>query len=618
MLCTVELGVIDREGCRPAAAYYSPAMTAARPPRRRRQPRRRTGERALDTRLIRVATIALIPALLLLLLSVSTPGALPRPAVEPAFDGGAAATFARELELAHPSRVPGTPEAALAAGWVEQTLRALGIRVEQQVWREQLVGLGEVELRNVIGVIPGRSPTALVLVAHRDNRDPNIAGDDTSGTGALLEIARAYGRGGAGAPPVPQRTLVLVSSDGGAWGGAGAARFVERSAYAGNILAAVVITDLAGRAPELAVAAGAVASPARALVTTASARIQEQVGTTPALPSIAQQLVELGVPYAEGEQGPFLKGGVAAVTISAGGPERAPGDAVTDAELRTLGQLGRATESLLGSLDATARPTLGVPDALFTSNRVASGWALRLLLAAAVAPFMVGVVDLVARARRRRLPILAAGRALVTRLLVWLWGAALLAVAVAIGALPTGAPLAFPPGAADRTGWTTAALLTLAVAFALGWLLARPALAPAGAVSVDERLAGSTVALAWLGGLAVLLAIVAPYALLFVLPSLYAWLWIPLTDRLLAGACLFAGGFAGVVVGLLVLGSALDTGPLGALGYLVDLVSVGYLGAWHVLATVAWAAAAAQLGAVALGRYSPFTSPRRAARYSSR
>jgi hypothetical protein len=582
-------------------------MDAARPARRPRRSRRRSPEHVLDDRLVRVASLVLLPAALLVLLTISTPGVLPPPPASPAFDGASAAALSSELSSTYPARIPGTPEAALAAGWYRQTMESLGLPTEEDVWRDELPGLGEVELRNVVTVVRGRSPSTVVVVAHRDNDGTGGEADNPSGTAALVELARPYGTLGAAQPLVPQRTLVLVSTDGGAWGGAGAARFAERIAATGDVAAVVVLHGLARPGvPRLEVGAGAVASPARALVATASARIEEQVGISPDIPSAAAQLVGLGIPVALGEQAHFLRRGIAALALT--GARARAGQAV-DARLRvqTLAGLGRAAEALVGSIDATPRRSFGTPDALFLGNdRVVGGWALRLLLAVSVVPFAVGVVDLLARARRRRLRLRPALRALRSRILFWAYAGALLWLASATGVLPTGAPLAFPPSGPAASDWSPVGVLVLAVALAGGWVVARRRLAPHDGPPPDETLAGSVAALAWLGGLAVLVAIARPYAVLFLLPSLYAWLWLARVSGRGARVALFLLGLTGPVAGLLVLAGSLGVSFLGAARYLLELVGVGYIGSSSVLFALAWAAAAGQLGALALGRYAPY------------
>lgn len=102
------------------------------------------------------------------------------------------------------------------------------------------------------------------------------------------------------------------------------------------------------------------------------------------------------------------------------------------------------------------------------------------------------------------------------------------------------------------------------------------------------------------------LAIVKPYALVFVLPSLYAWLWLPLRARVWQRALLFGLGLAGPLAGIVVLARELDLGLLDSLLYVVGLATVGYVSFGAVLASIVWAAAAAQMATIAFGRYAPY------------
>ncbi len=540
-------------------------------------------------------------------------GTLPRPALEPLFDAEAAVTLAAQLSTEYPSRVPGTAEAAGSAHWYGETISAFGFTTEEDVWREDIPDLGDVELRNLVTVVPGRSEVSIVLVAHRDNAGTEEPlGDNASGTAALIELARGFAPQGATSAPLPQRTLVLVSTDAGAYGGAGAVRFAETSPYTDAALAVIVLDGLGGRGrPRIAVADDETHSPAPRLVSTAAARIREEVGVSPALPSVPTQLVDLGIPYAAGEQGPFLARGVAAITLTteeAGDPNIPAGDPDAPLAVRRLGQMGRATEALVGSIDASVGAAFRTPDSLFLDDRVASGWAVRLTLVVAVVPFALGVLDLLVRSRRRRLALAPAVRGLRARLLFWLYAGLLLWVGSLTGVFPTGAQLALPPYASFLTDRPVAGLALLGIALVLGWLVGRRRLVPTAGTTPEERLAGYAVALGWLGVVAVAIAVAHPYALVFVLPSLYAWLWLPLRTRPWTRAALYVAGLMGPVVGLLVLADELDLGPHQATLYVAGLVTIGYIPLFSVLLALAWAAAAAQLAALAFGRYAPYAA----------
>ena len=578
-------------------------MEAARPRGRRRRTRRGTVDSPLNVRLVRVASLLVVPALLAMLFSISTTGTLPRPALAPLFDAQAAATLATQLQTEYPSRIPGSPGDAGAARWFEETISASGFATREDVWRESVPGLGDVVLRNVITTIPGRSAQAVILVAHRDNQGAGAPfGENASGTAALIELARGYAPQEASAAAQPQRTVILVSTDAGAYGGAGAYRFVGRSQAARDAFAAVILDGIAGRgSPQVLVAGDGATSPAPALVSTAVARVREQVGTTPELASAATQLVDLGIPYAAGEQGPFLGAGTAAVTLTT---DR-HGDAVGISTTR-LGQLGSATETLLGSIDASVGRAFGTHDSLFFRGRKASGWTVRLALVVAVVPFALGVLDLVVRVRRRGLRIAPAARSLRARVLFWLYAGLLLGIGAVLGVFPTGAALPLPPTSPAVGGRPVAGLALLGIALLLGWLVGRRRLIVSSRATPEDRLAGYAVALAWLAAVAVVTAVTHPYTLLFVLPSLYTWLWLPLRTRIWARALVYGAGFAGLAFALVVLSREIGLSLPATALYAADLVTVGYIPVSVALLVIGWLAAAAQLAALAFGRYTPY------------
>ena len=585
-------------------------MEAARPPGRRRRPRRGTVDRPLNARLVRVAFVVVAPAFLALVFSISQTGTLPLPSLAPVFDSTAAAALATELTTIHPSRIPGTVDDENAARWYQETISSFGFTTEEDLWREDLPDLGPVELRNLVTVVPGRSGEAIIVVAHRDNAGAGLAfGDNASGTAALIELARGFAPQETAPAPRPARTLVLVSTDAGAFGAAGAARFAEVSPFVENAVAAVVLDGIGGQGrPRIAIAGDEPRSPAPALVHTAFVRIRDQTAISPSLPAVPTQLLDLGLPYAAGEQGSLLAKGVAAITLTTsepGDPNVPVGDPSTPISASRLGELGRATESLVGSIDSSGA-SFRTPDTIFFRDRVASGWAARLTLVVATVPFALGVLDLLVRARRRRLPLAPAVRALRARLLFWLYAGVLLWIGAIAGVLPTGSALAISPYADEVTDWPIAGVLLLVVALLVGWLVGRRRLVPGQPSSAEERLAGFSVALGWLAVVSFVVGLRSPYGLVFLLPSLYAWLWLPLRTEAWARIALYVAGLAGPVGVVLVLGNELRLSLTDTLLYLAGLVTVGYLSVPAVVLVLAWAASAAQLAALAFGRYTPY------------
>src|SRR5439155_27275783 len=97
------------------------------------------------------------------------------------------------------------------------------------------------------------------------------------------------------------------------------------------------------------------------------------------------------------------------------------------------------------------------------------------------------------------------------------------------------------------------------------------------------------------------------FALVFVLPAVHIWLWLPLLRqaRTPVRLAVFAAGLIGP---LAVLGSLAWRFGLGldAPWYLLELVGLRYVTTTPVLIALAGAAAAGQLAAAAGGRYTPY------------
>jgi peptidase M28-like protein len=584
-------------------------MDAARLSSSGRRPRRGSLERPVNTRLVRNAALVVALPLLLAAFTVGRPGALGAPVLPPSFDGAATTALARELAGLHPSRIPGSAGNAAAADWFAEKAALYGLPVERDTWTEDVPGLGPRALRNAAIVVEGESPAAILFVAHHDNSGVGPgASDDASGVAALLELTRSYAVGATSDERArPRHTLVFLAADAGAFGGLGARRFAAVSRFHGSILAAVVLDALAGPGePRLELAGEGPRSPAAALVRTAAERVGEQLGEEPGHPGVLRQLVDLGIPFAYGGQAPLLGEGVSAVRLTtaddSGRSDAA--DRVGALDEALLGRLGRGAQMLLGSLDAGVEVTQGTAPYVYLGTRVLRGWALGLVLVAALVPFSVGVVDLLARGRRRGIGLAPAFRGLAGRLVLWLAAGVLVWLAALAGAFPDGPPVPFPPTSDAVRSWPLATCLGIVALVALLLLLLRRAAGPRPPATPEQELAGYAAALVGLGAVGVLTALVNPYALVFVVPSLYAWLWLPQAGTSWLRDALYGLGLAGPVLGLVSLAGRFHLGLDVGL-YATTLVTSGTV-PWSTAALVlAWGAVAAQTGAVASGRYAP-------------
>jgi hypothetical protein len=552
--------------------------------------------------------------LLLAAFTVARPQPLPAPTLPPAFDAVTAEQQARELARSYPDRSPGSAGSLGAADWVSDQFKLYDLPLQTDSFSARIPGRGTVQLQNLVVVVRGASQRTIVITAHRDNAGQGLgANDNASGTAALIELARAYApSAGTGVdPPSPSHTLVFVSTDGGAFGALGAVRFAQTSAYRDDALAVISLDAVGGAgAPRLLIAGDTARSPAATLVRTAAARVLEQSGREPARASALRQLLDLGFPFTLGEQGPFVARGVPALTLTTV-PDAPAADFVDDGlNAERLGELGRAAQNLIGSLDAGLELAQGTTSYVYLGTRIVRGWAIELVVLAALLPFAIGAIDLFARCRRRRIPLGAATLALRSRLLYWAFAGLTIFMVGKLGALPDGEPRPLPP----ETGVYTPSPVVLGLVALLlfgAWLVGREQLIPRRPATAEETLAGHTVALLALGLLALVVVATNPFSLVYLLPSLYAWLWLPQahdSPPVVRGSLLLLG-FAGPLILLLSFATRFDLG-LETPWYLLTLVTVGYVPWIAVLLAVVWCAAAAQLTALTAGRYAAVSQSR--------
>jgi Peptidase family M28 len=582
---------------------------AAEAPRRRA--RRGSLERPVSTRIYRAAWLVVAVPVLVAAFSVGRPDALPPPRAQPFFDGATALQFTTDLATEVPDRSPGSPGQPKAADWVEEVLQGYGFTVERQTFSAEIPGLGTEELVNLVATAPRTGPAtaqakrAIVVLAHRDNVGSTPGADDNaSGTGALLELARDLGSASLAHP------ILLVSTDGGAYGGLGGEHFAQSRPYAGRIAALVNLDSIgSGDPPRIEFAGDTPRVPSPTLLATAGESIEAQSGLEPRRPGALAQLVDLAFPFSFYEQAPFVSRGVPAITLTTGDsrPRSPEGDTLGNLDEERLGELGRAAQVLVASLDESAEVASGTQSYLFFGTRLLYGWTLQLVLIAALIPFLAATVDLFARCRRRHIAVRPALRSYVSRLAVWLWLGLVFALFAAIGLLPSGEDRPIGPNTAAAGDWPVPALAALLGVSVLAWFFVRPRLTPTRSIARQEELGGHLAAMLVLAIVALVVTAVNPYSLLFLLPSLHAWLWLPqLRDRSRAvQLAVYALGFTGPL--LLLASFAVRFGMgLDAFWYLIALTAVGYVPIPLVVAFLAWSAAAGQVGAVTLGTYAPY------------
>src|SRR3954454_5647878 len=284
------------------------------PPRtERRRARPGSVERPVNGRLYRGTWLLVGLPLLVAAFSVARPTPLPR-AFLPEFDGQATKELATDLATSDPNRFPG---ALGPVTWFKEQVAPYGLPIRTERFSAVIPGHGRMNMQNLVAEAIGRSPRAIVVMAHRDNDGTGPgANDNASGTAMLIQLARAYGT-----PPGftrgalhPNHTILFVSTDGGAFGGLGAAWFASHSPLRHDVGAVINLDSVGGPGRiRLQLSGDTPRTPSGTLVETAAARVAAQIGRRPARPTLLRQLVDLGFPFSLYEQAPFIAKGVGAI-----------------------------------------------------------------------------------------------------------------------------------------------------------------------------------------------------------------------------------------------------------------------------------------------------------------
>lgn len=561
--------------------------------------------------------MVLIP-ILIVAFSVARQQALAVPALTSTFDSDAVVETVNTLAPGYPKRSPNAASSGTLRNWIEDQFRTLGLSPRVDRFNAQIPGIGEAGLSNISVTIRGRSATEIVVLAHRDNSGQGPGGganDNASGTAAMLELARTYqNRPGYISSIEPAHTLVFLSTDGGAFGGIGAARFARRHSIEHRIAAVIVLDSIAGSGkPRVLFNGDTTNLPAPVLVATANQILGDQPEAVITHTSPLNQLLDLAFPFSLYEQAPFVARGIPAVTLTTAGDRRP--DPLTDTpenisteQKAHLAQIGRAAQQLLAALDQGApEPRVSSASYIYLGGRFVHGWAVQLLLIALLVPALVAIVDLVARCRRRQIALWPAWRSFVRRLGFWLCFLVLFWLFALVGLWPRGAGRPLSPDRFAATALPLAALIAFAFLVFGAWLASRDRLLPRTKASPEQELAGYACALLVVAIAALIVAWLNSYALLFLLPPLHAWIWMPQirSYRPWTLLALLAIGLLGPLFIYWELASRLQLG-LSVVWYMASLAAVGYLKLPLLVVATVLAAAGAQLAALSVGRYAPY------------
>ncbi len=378
----------------------------------------------LNVRMYRIAWLLAIVGILLVLLTLKSPGAVPPPAVPPAINPAAIANATSTVESIAPTRAPGSAGDEAVGAWVQQQFIASSgnqnavtrgaARVGQQQfvarWRGRLIHGTDVYL-SLPGTLTGPSQQSAIIIAAPRDAPPGVAAN-ASATGMLVALAQLS------ANTTHQRPLLFVSTDASIVGNAGMRWFLPK--VHGVRIGAVINVD----APDESPASGAIwvwpsgrdNRQALGLEQIARTAIVRAGGSAAPVSGLATQLLRLAVPQTFGDQAPVIAAGIPAVTVS-GRPDT-PVYGPSLAGETQLGIFGNAVLGLAGSLDAMTSipgPTGGV----YVVGRELDATALMAILFLVIMPVLAVAVDAALRLRRARIPWRPGMVALVWRVFPW-------------------------------------------------------------------------------------------------------------------------------------------------------------------------------------------------------
>ena len=542
----------------------------------------------LDPRIYRAAFVPVLLAVLVVAFSLEArPRAIRTTLAPDAFDGPAAFASLGDYVERFPQRRPGDRGDTLLAARLARDLAVLGPGTVRTYRGPGQTIDGKQELATVVATRPGRPGPGLVVVAHRDAASSPAAAE-LSGTAALVELARVAAAGRL------RRTVTFVSTSGGSGGLAGARAAVARLPQ--PVDAVLVLGDLASQGLRKPWVVGWSNKPGSAplrLRRTLEAAVRAETGQDPGGARAGRQWARLAFPMTVSEQGAFGEAGLGSVLLSATG-ERPP-DARAPITERRLTVFGRAALRTIFALDNGPDVALGPQELLVTQRKVLPGWAVTLLIGAALFPFWLAVADAVARVRRRRQPIgsgvrwvLAAGLPFA---LVAVFALALERVGL-IGERP-GAPV--PAAAIPADGTAAGVVAVLVLVFALAWIGLRPGAAGAAARRGRPGLGHAAATLAVLALASFVVWLVNPFAAALLVPLMHLGLLVVVPEVRLSRPVVALLGVVALVPLALTgfsLATQLGYGAPEAAWSLVLMVVGGHIGplAWLMGSVLAGAA----------------------------
>ena len=479
----------------------------------------------LDLRLYRVTLIPFAALLAIAAFSLhARPGTPATTAPAQDFNGSATVSTMEHMASAYPYRTPGSAsDDALAAALARAgapagaSLAVPGFAVRTDASSVETT-LGAETVRTVVASREGSGTGAgIALIADRGSSGQGPAA--LAPTAVLLELASIY------ANLLPQRPLTLVSTSGGP-----SAMGAVASLLPPDTEAAIVIGDIAdarGRGPYVVPwsAAGGLA-PVQLRLTVESAlagALSRPVGDV----ALTEQMARLALPITTGAQGLLERAGIPTVLVSADGesdPLAAASAPASVPDVTLIGEFGQGLLATTTALDAAAAlPTVPTRDLSF-GTQILSGSAVRAVVGALLLSLLACTLDVVARARRRRVAIARQIGWTLSFAAAFLLAGIFAAFLGAGGLLPATPAAAVTPAQLPIAAEGVAALVSIGLLFILVWVLRAAALARARRGGPADPVGATAALLIVVTATAAALWIANPYtAALLILPG-QGWL----------------------------------------------------------------------------------------------
>ncbi|MFQ6675510.1 MAG: M28 family metallopeptidase [Fidelibacterota bacterium] len=273
------------------------------------------------------------------------------------FSGERALETVRHFVTAFPNRDSGQPNNERAAQWIRGEFDRMGLITHVDSW-EVINYSKRVPLRNVVGVIPGKSSREITTVAHFDQSPDTYEGADNDGSGiaVLLQLAEIFS-----SEPTPAYTLVFLASDGEEYGMLGSLRYVQTHENREAIIAALSLDNVGKelydglRMDPRGQFRGYGALWFQLLAREAAQSIGE--AWIPMINPPVLQILDQAVPISFMDEGPFVAYGIPSFGLAGNVPPdkaqlhwetyHSPSDLVAYQSAGTLGHTGRVSEAIL-------------------------------------------------------------------------------------------------------------------------------------------------------------------------------------------------------------------------------------------------------------------------------